>query len=109
MADNDGADILDLLDALPFMQVIADDDADELAVYWQVEPTGDFDTDLQTGRNYAVLVYKMDRQFPDCELVPTIINAIMRSGQMVHGGRWGTIEAGFMEVVVRRSRAGGLN
>lgn len=68
--------------------------------FWDIDPTGDAPADLHLGLVCGELALAAAKEFDS----PLTIATIMRD--MVRGGRFGMVEAGFVSVIVCAAKVG---
>ncbi len=83
---------------LPF----ADDRPDGVA-WWLVEPSGHDPTDFEIGERYAAVALATAKQSQE----PVLLAMVLRD--MVRGGQFSGIEAGFIASIASAAKAGAMN
>ena len=87
-----------VLESLPFVVQVGDD-----LTFWNIEPSGHRDTDIDTGERYGRLAIAAARQFENPMILALIMTDIVKAGNI------GAMEAGFLHCVARAARAGSMN
>lgn len=84
---------------LPF---VTESDEGELC-FWNTEATGDRSADIARGEWFARLTLGISKEFD----VPLLVATVLRD--MIAGGRFTGVEAGYLAVVASTAQVGSLN
>lgn len=71
--------------------------------FWCVEGVGDDDLDIGLGEMYGRLALRVAKEFD----LPVLVAQVIRD--MITGGKFGRVEAGFLSVVACAAKAGSMN